>query len=278
MPEQQIVEIAKAIGARRASLILDEPTASLTDREVESLFQRDRGCCAAQGVGHHLHLAPAGGDRDDRRSRDRPARRPDHRARAAMADVDRAELIRLMVGREISAIFPEARRADRRRRCWSCATWRAARRRARCSLAVRAARFSGSRDWWARAARNWRRRSSDSRPPMAARSCLRGEPVSIGSPGRRDRAGHRLRAGGPAAARRGAGDADRGQREPGESARRSRRRGLIDVRASASWRSSYVGAAANQDAFALRRGRIALRRQSAEGRAGALAGDPAATC
>ena len=33
-----------------------------------------------------------------------------------MADVDRAELIRLMVGREISAIFPEARRADRRGR------------------------------------------------------------------------------------------------------------------------------------------------------------------
>src|ERR1019366_4568120 len=39
MPEQQLVEIAKAIGARARILILDEPTASLTDREVERLFR-----------------------------------------------------------------------------------------------------------------------------------------------------------------------------------------------------------------------------------------------
>src|SRR5581483_6783401 len=39
MPEQQIVEIAKAIGAHARIVIMDEPTASLTDREVNSLFQ-----------------------------------------------------------------------------------------------------------------------------------------------------------------------------------------------------------------------------------------------
>ena len=38
MPEQQIVEIAKAIGADAKILIMDEPTASLSDREVEHLF------------------------------------------------------------------------------------------------------------------------------------------------------------------------------------------------------------------------------------------------
>jgi len=38
MPEQQLVEIARAIGAEAKILILDEPTASLTDREVERLF------------------------------------------------------------------------------------------------------------------------------------------------------------------------------------------------------------------------------------------------
>jgi len=38
MPEQQMVEIAKAIGANARVLIMDEPTASLTHRETETLF------------------------------------------------------------------------------------------------------------------------------------------------------------------------------------------------------------------------------------------------
>src|SRR5271170_1088852 len=39
MPEQQIVEIARAIGADAKILIMDEPTASLTDREAGNLFK-----------------------------------------------------------------------------------------------------------------------------------------------------------------------------------------------------------------------------------------------
>src|SRR5215467_10485930 len=39
MPEQQMVEIAKAIGAGTRTLIMDEPTASLTDLEVDRLFE-----------------------------------------------------------------------------------------------------------------------------------------------------------------------------------------------------------------------------------------------
>src|SRR5206468_10333336 len=38
MPEQQLVEIAKAVGADAKILIMDEPTASLTGREVQYLF------------------------------------------------------------------------------------------------------------------------------------------------------------------------------------------------------------------------------------------------
>ena len=39
MPEQQIVEIAKAIGADAKVVIMDEPTASLATHEVERLFR-----------------------------------------------------------------------------------------------------------------------------------------------------------------------------------------------------------------------------------------------
>ena len=39
MPEQQLVEIAKAIGSNARVLIMDEPTASLSEREVQRLFE-----------------------------------------------------------------------------------------------------------------------------------------------------------------------------------------------------------------------------------------------
>ena len=106
MPEQQLVEIAKAIGADARILILDEPTASLTEREVERLFDvvsRLR----AQGVGiiyisHRLEEIV-----HDRRSRDRAARRQvDRHARPRGRSIA-TELIRLMVGREMSAMFPK---------------------------------------------------------------------------------------------------------------------------------------------------------------------------
>src|SRR4029077_18841692 len=38
MPQQQLVEIAKALAAEARVLILDEPTASLSDSEIEHVF------------------------------------------------------------------------------------------------------------------------------------------------------------------------------------------------------------------------------------------------
>ncbi len=105
MPEQQIVEIAKAIGAKAKILILDEPTASLTEREVERLFQVI-AALRSQGAGivyisHRLEEIAAIADRvtvlrDGETIATRHAKGLSH-----------AELIRLMVGREISAIFPK---------------------------------------------------------------------------------------------------------------------------------------------------------------------------
>jgi rhamnose transport system ATP-binding protein len=105
MPEQQIVEIAKAIGANARVLILDEPTASLTGPEVDALFRVIRSL-RSEGVGivyisHRLEEIAAVADRVTvLRDGQSIATRP-------MAEVSRAELIRLMVGREVSAIFPK---------------------------------------------------------------------------------------------------------------------------------------------------------------------------
>jgi rhamnose transport system ATP-binding protein len=105
MPEQQIVEIAKAIGADARILILDEPTASLTEPEVESLFGVIRAL-RAQGVGivyisHRLEEIGAIADRVT------VLRDGQSIATRLMSEVDRAALIRLMVGREVSAIYPK---------------------------------------------------------------------------------------------------------------------------------------------------------------------------
>jgi rhamnose transport system ATP-binding protein len=105
MPEQQMVEIAKSLGARAKVLIMDEPTASLPEHEVENLFRVVREL-RSQGVGivyisHRLDELYALADRVTvLRDGQTVATKP-------MKDVDRSELIRLMVGREISAIFPK---------------------------------------------------------------------------------------------------------------------------------------------------------------------------
>jgi rhamnose transport system ATP-binding protein len=105
MPEQQMVEIAKSLGGRAKVLIMDEPTASLPEHEVANLFRVVKDL-KSQGVGivyvsHRLDELYALADRVT------VLRDGQTVATRSMKEVERPELIRLMVGREISAIFPK---------------------------------------------------------------------------------------------------------------------------------------------------------------------------
>ncbi len=105
MPQQQIVEIAKALGTNAKVLILDEPTASLTEREVQNLFRVLREL-RAHGVGliYISHRLEEITEIADRVTVLRDGSLVETRS---IQDVSREELIRLMVGRELAAVFPK---------------------------------------------------------------------------------------------------------------------------------------------------------------------------
>ena len=117
MPEQQLVEIARALGASPEAspdaspysgakiLIMDEPTASLTDRETEHLFKVIAEL-RAQGVGV-IYISHRLEELFEIADRVTVLRDGETVATRAMKEVSRAELIRLMVGRELSAVFPK---------------------------------------------------------------------------------------------------------------------------------------------------------------------------
>ncbi|MBI3881718.1 MAG: sugar ABC transporter ATP-binding protein [Verrucomicrobia bacterium] len=130
MPEQQLVEIACALGAGARIVIMDEPTASLTQKEVELLFAVVREL-RASGVGviyisHRLEEIFALADRvtvlrDGESVRTRKVGRAgcpqpaaarvdasERRGEDTAPYLTESELIKLMVGREVSSIFPPA--------------------------------------------------------------------------------------------------------------------------------------------------------------------------
>jgi rhamnose transport system ATP-binding protein len=109
MPEQQLVEIACALGAGARIVIMDEPTASLTQKETHLLFAVVREL-RKNGVGviyisHRLEEIFQLADRVT------ILRDGESVGTHRVDDMNEARLIRLMVGREISAIYPAVENA-----------------------------------------------------------------------------------------------------------------------------------------------------------------------
>lgn len=105
LPEQQIVEIAKALGAEARILILDEPSATLSEREVQKLFRAIRELRERDvGVIYISHRLDELFEIADRVSVLRDGRMI---GTHEMADVTRERLIEWMVGRELAAVFPK---------------------------------------------------------------------------------------------------------------------------------------------------------------------------
>lgn len=106
---KQLLEIVKALRRRSRVLILDEPTAALSEREAEILIDRlrelRRSGVACLYISHKLDEVMAIADRitvlrDGRSISSAPA-----------AATTRTSLIRDMVGREITTLFPPRRAA-----------------------------------------------------------------------------------------------------------------------------------------------------------------------
>ena len=102
--EQQMIEIAKSFRSDSAVLILDEPTASLTNQEAEQLFALIEKF-KAQGVGiiyitHRMNEIRRIGDRIT-------VLRDGKSITTVDASISEEELLQLMTGRVIDQIFPE---------------------------------------------------------------------------------------------------------------------------------------------------------------------------
>ncbi len=108
--QQQMVEIAKALSVDARLLIMDEPTATLTDHEVVKLFEVVRNL-KARGVtviyiSHLLEEVFAIADRVTVMKDGAVVET------APIAEMDKDRLVRSMVGREITDYFPEREYGD----------------------------------------------------------------------------------------------------------------------------------------------------------------------
>ena len=101
---QQLIEIAKALSARARILIMDEPTSSLSQHEAQQLFAvigqlRERGVSIVY-ISHRL------GEVKELADRVLVLRDGQNAGELSRDEIDRARMIKLMVGRELSQFYP----------------------------------------------------------------------------------------------------------------------------------------------------------------------------
>jgi inositol transport system ATP-binding protein len=102
---RQMVEIAKAVSYESDVLIMDEPTSALTEREVAHLFEIIRGLKAeGKGIVYITHKMNELFEIADEVSVFRDGR---YIGTRGAKDVSRDEIIKMMVGREITQMFPK---------------------------------------------------------------------------------------------------------------------------------------------------------------------------
>jgi len=103
--QQQTVEIAKALSLEARLILMDEPTAALTSREIDRLFAtirrlKDRGVAIVY-ISHRLDEVKAIGDRAT------ILRDGAYVGTVPVAETTIDEMIRLMVGRDLKDKFPK---------------------------------------------------------------------------------------------------------------------------------------------------------------------------
>ncbi|WP_431927508.1 sugar ABC transporter ATP-binding protein [Micromonospora wenchangensis] len=108
--QQQVVEIAKALALDARLLIMDEPTAALADHEVELLYGLVRRL-QQRGIGvlYVSHRLTEVFDLSDRITVLKDGRRV---TTVATADTCADDLVRHMVGRELSSYYPDRAAPD----------------------------------------------------------------------------------------------------------------------------------------------------------------------
>ena len=187
--EQQMVEIARALSMKSRLIVMDEPTSALSRAEVEKLFRIVRDL-KAEGlsiifVTHRLEEVFEICDsytvlRDGK-----------FVGSGKVAETDIDGIIRMMVGREVNALFSHRTDATAgdvalaveglSRRGSSARPERHGARR-RLALTSAEARSSASPGWSAPAAPRWRAPCSGPTPSIPAAILVDGKPVAISSP------------------------------------------------------------------------------------------------